>query len=88
MQVYDKGFGNSRLGIGRVRGVFSGQFFIVALFQRTKGIPQRTKMTCSHRTHSGVCDAKRGEGESKALVRSDECSKQQPRSRYWRLKRL
>jgi hypothetical protein len=44
------------------------QFFVVALFQRTKGIPQRTKMTCGHRAHSGVCAmAKEGQGRRKDL---------------------
>ena len=45
-----------------------GQFFVVALFQGTKGIPQRTEMTCGHCAHSGVCAmAKEGQGRRKYL---------------------
>jgi hypothetical protein len=51
------------VGNGSSERCLVGQFFVIALFQRTKGIPQRTKMTCGHCANSGVCAmAKEGKG--------------------------
>src|SRR5882672_12057809 len=57
-----QGIRKFEVGNGSSERYLVGQFLVVASFQRTKGIPQRTKMTCGHWTHSSVCTmAKEGQ---------------------------
>jgi len=68
MQVYDKGYGNPRLGMGRVRGALLDNSMSWHCSNERRAIPQRTKMTCGHRAHSGVCAMeKEGQGRRKHL---------------------
>ena len=56
------------VGNGSSERCLVGQLFVVVLFQRTKGIPQRTKMICGHCAHSGVCAMpKEGQGRRNHL---------------------
>ena len=50
-----QGIRKFEVGNGSSERFVVGQFFIVASFQGTKGIPQHTEMTRGHRAHSGVC---------------------------------
>ena len=63
-----QGIRKFEVGNGSSERYLVGQFLVVASFQRTKGIPQRTKMMYGHRAHSGVCAmAKEGQGRRKHL---------------------